>query len=161
MAKILLNNFEELLVTEQRANDLHLLVEEKKENYKQGGLPLSAYPITIESTDQMWCGSLADIKTITMNIDTVGRTPKYKFQSHEDLVRFHNDYGYGGLKPEFRAGYGLVDVQTLFLIKTLQADIINGQLVMLSVDKDYKEKFGDLWSIYKQSLDEFDELNLC
>jgi len=158
MAKITITNFEELIVSEERASNLHELLEEKKELNKQGGLPLSAWPITLESQDQMWCGSLADIKTITMNIDTKKRTPKYTFQSHEDLVRFHNEYGYGGLQTEFKPGYGLVDIQTQFLIKSKQAEIRNNQLIHIQVDKDYKEKWNDLFSCYLKSLNEFNEI---
>jgi hypothetical protein len=87
------------------------------------------------------------------------KEPKYKFQSQEDLVRFHNDYGYGGLQSEFKPGYGLIDIQTQFLIKSKQAEVKNNQLVMLSIDPNHKEKWSDLWGIYTKQLDEFNELN--
>jgi hypothetical protein len=117
------------------------------------------FPITLETTDkQLWCGSLADIGPIILNVVTKAKTPKYTFQSQEDLIRFHNDYGYGGLKSEFKSGYGLVDVQTQFLIKSKQAEIKNNQLVMASLPEDVKEKWQNLWYIYTKSLDEFDEL---
>ena len=117
------------------------------------------FPVTLETNDKtLWCGSLADIGPIILNVTTKPKEPKYKFQSQEDLVRFHNDYGYGGLTSEFKSGYGLVDVQTQFLIKTKQAEIKNNQLIMLSIPDDIKEKWSDLFGIYKTQLDEFNEL---
>ena len=155
MAKITTKSYEELLVSEERAKKIQELIAEAHQNKT----PLNMLPITLETNDkQLWCGSLADIGPITLNVNTTIKQPKYKFQSKEDLIRFHADYGYGGLKSEFRPGYGLVDIQTQFLIKSKQADIRDGQLVMLPMDKDSKEKWADLWQIYKQSLDEFQEL---
>ena len=155
MAKIQLKNFDELLVSEERAKKIQELIA----TAHQSKTPLNMLPITLETNDkQLWCGSLADIGPITLNATTVTKQPKYKFQSDDDLCRFHTDYGYGGLQSEFKPGYGLVDIQTQFLIKSKQADIRDGQLIMLPMDKDSKEKWADLWSIYKQSLDEFNEL---
>lgn len=153
MAKITLRNFEELLVSEERANQLQQLVAEKKLQ----GVQLNIFPVTIETTDKtLWCGSLADIGPITLNTKVV-KTHKHNFQSREDLIRFHNDYGYGGLTPEFKPGYGLVDVQTQFLIKTKQFKLEN-QLIKLNLPEDVVEKWQDLWYYYTQSLDEFNEL---
>lgn len=155
MAKICLKNYEELLVSEERAKQVQELLAEKKSL----GMTLNMFPITLETTDKtLWCGSLADIGPITLNSTTVAKVPKYKFQSTEDLKRFHTDYGYGGLQSEFKPGYGLVDVQTQFLIKTKQAEIINSQLVMTKLPDDVKEKWSDLWGIYTKQLDEFNEL---
>lgn len=157
MAKILLKNFEELLVSEERAHQIQELLVEKK----SAGMSLNMFPITLETNDkQLWCGSLADIGPITLNATTVSKVPKYKFQSTEDLKRFHTDYGYGGLQSEFKPGYGLVDVQTQFLIKTKQAEIINNQLVMTNLPDDVKEKWSDLFGIYKSQLDDFNELKI-
>lgn len=155
MAKITLRSFEELLVTEERAEQIQSLINETKSK----GLTLNMVPVTIETNDkQLWCGSLNDIGPITFNAKTVAKQPKYKFQSREDLIRFHKEYGYGGLTSEFKPGYGLVDVQTQFLIKSNQAEIRNNQLVMLDIDKNHKEKWMDLYGIYLKSLDEFNEI---
>ncbi len=153
MAKITLKSFEELIVPEDKAKAVSALIEEKKNEENRGGMPLSAWPVTIEHQDGLWCGSLANISTVSMSEKQ--RTHKYTFKNEEDLRRFHKEYGYGAFNNYNLKGYGLVDVITQFLIKTGQAKI-DGNLVMLN--SPHREQWNDLWSIYQSKLDPFNEL---
>ena len=154
MAKITLKSFEEFIVPETKAREIYEHLEEKRQEENNGGLPLSAWPITIEHQDGMWVGNLSNLGPISMS-DKV-RKYKHTFQSEEDIQRFHRDYGYGAFQTINQKGYGLLDVQTQFLIKTGQARIEGSQLVMLNAP--HKEKWNDLWSIYQSKLDQFYEI---
>lgn len=155
MAKITLKNFDELAVSEERAQAIYEFLEEKRAEEKDGGLPLNMFPITIETLDNgLWVGNLGNIGQIS--IQEKKKTYKHTFKSEETLVEFHNKYGYGGNTDKFEPGFGLLDVQTQFLIGTGQAKIEDSKLVMIPCEK--KEYWDDLWHIYKSRLDVFNEL---
>lgn len=155
MAKVTLKSFEEFIVPEEKARALADLLEQKKNEENQGGLPLSAWPITIEHQDGLWCGSLSNIGPISLSEKQ--RVHKHNFKSEEDLLRFHKEYGYGAFEAYNLKGYGMVDVKTQFLIKSSQAKLDGGNLIMLN--SPHKEQWNDLWSIYESKLDPFYELS--
>lgn len=154
MAKITLKSFDEFIVQEEKAKLLLELLEEKKLGENSGGLSLSSWPITIEHQDGLWCGSLANISQISLSEKY--KTHQYKFKSEEDLLKFHKEYGYGAFSNYHLQGYGVVDVQTQFLIKAGLSKIVNNNIIMLSSPNE--EKWKDLWSIYLSRLDPFYEL---
>lgn len=156
MAKVSLKSYEELVVSEQTAQNILVLLEEKKNEENSGGLPLSAWPLTIDHDGGMWFGNLSNISQI--HLSNQQKTRKYDFKNREDVERFHNDFGYGAFTEEVVPGYGLLDVKTKFLIKTNQAELRDSRLVLLKVDKDVAEKWSDLWFSYEQKLDPFFEL---
>lgn len=152
MAKIILPSFDELILPEDRAKAIYYSVQETKKS----DINLSMFPITITHNDGMWVGSMADLDKAKFLLENKQRVLKHKFKSEEDLKRFHNEYGYGCFKNYTIPGYGLVDIQTQFLIKTNQAKLENNILLMLN--HPHKEKWMDLWEDYKSKLDIFDEL---
>ena len=154
MAKIVTKGFEEFIVPEDKARALAELMDEKKKAENSGGLPLSAWPITIEHADGLWCGSLSNIGPISLSEKQ--RVRKFFFKNEADLQRFHQEYGYSAFKNYNLHSYGMVDVMTQFLIKTSQAKIEDGNLVILN--SPHKEQWGDLWYDYQSNLDEFNEL---
>lgn len=156
MAKIITKGFEELLVTEEKAQALYEFLEEKKD--EKEGLGLSAYPVTIETTDGgLWIGNLSNIGQIFINEKTKVR--KNDFKSDETLRDFHQKYGYGGNQSRYEPGYGLLDVQTQFLIGTGQARIEGRNLIRIPISKEKQEYWDDLWYVYtNEKLDPFGEL---
>ena len=154
MAKITLRNFEELIVSEEKARALSLELQQRKEEMNAGGLQLSFFPITIDHVDGMWFGSLQDIGPISRSEKS--KEIKHNFKSEEDLKRFHNEYGYGVFHNYNLPGYGMVDIRTQFLIKTNQAKFDGNKLIILN--SPHKEKWNDLWFVYQSKLDEFNEL---
>lgn len=151
MAKITLRSYEELLVPEEKAQALSALIEERRDD----PLGLNAWPITIEHEDGLWVGTLAHIGQISMSEKQ--KVHKHNFKTEEDITRFHNGYGYGKFESLYQKGYGLVDVKTQFLISTGLASIQGDTLKMLN--SPHKEKWMDLWSIYEEHLDPFNELS--
>jgi len=145
MAKIVLRSFEELIVSEEKAKKVAELLENKNE------LNL---PISIEHEGGVWIGAVSNIATISLS-DKV-KTVEHTFSSEEDLKRFHNEYGYGVFHSYYHQGYGMVDVQTQFLIKSKQAKIDGNRLVMLR--NPNSKKWQDLWYVYQSKLNSFDEL---
>lgn len=156
MAKISLKSFEELIVTEEKALAVLEEINTKKQEENGGGLPLSAWPITIEHQDGLWCGSLAHIGPISLSEKQ--KTIKYTFKDDEDLKRFHNEYGYGFFEQYHKPSYGLVDVRTQFLIKTNQAEFKGDNLIIKKINKDAQEKWSDLWRVYESRLDQFNDI---
>lgn len=154
MAKITTKSFDELIVVEETAKAIYDYLEEQRELEKNGGMALNAIPITIDHKDGIWIGALSNVGQISLTEKT--KVHKHTFKSEETLRDFHQKYGYGGNTSKREPGYGLVDVQTQFLINTEQAKITDGRLVMIPCDK--KEYWDDLWSIYKSRLDVFDDL---
>lgn len=156
MAKITLKSYEELIVPEERARAVFDLLEEKKNQDNSGGLPLSAWPITIDHEDGMWIGNLSNIGQISLSNNY--KILRHTFKSRDDLERFHNEYGYGAFESYHQPGYGLVDVKTQFLIKIKQFELRENKLVALRLSKEMQEKWMDLWSVYETKLDSFNEL---
>lgn len=145
MAKINLKSFEELIVTEEKAHKVAELLENRNE------LNL---PISIEHEGGIWIGAVSNIATISMADKK--RVTEHTFSSREDLERFHKEYGYGVFHSYNLPGYGMVDVQTQFLLKSKQAKIDGNKLVMLN--NPNSKKWQDLWYVYQSNLDPFDEL---
>lgn len=156
MAKITLKSYEELIVREDSARLVFEMREEKKKEENSGGLPLSAWPITIEHEDGLWIGNLSNIGQISLSEKTKGY--KYTFKSKEDLERFHNEYGYGAFEEYFQPHYGLVDIKTQFLIKIKQVELRGDNLIALKMNKEAQEKWMELWQQYENNLDGFNEL---
>lgn len=156
MAKVTLKSYEELIVPEETARAIFELLEEKKKEENAGGLPISAWPVTITHEDGMWIGSLANIGQVSLTDKVV--VHKHTFKSKEDLERFHKEYGYGAFEPYYQPGYGLVDVKTQFLIKIKQFEVRDNRVTALKLPKEAQEKWMDLWSIYETKLDPFNEL---
>lgn len=147
MAKICLKSFEELIVPEEKAKKVAEMMENKNE------LNL---PISIEHEGGIWIGAVSNIATISLSNKSGVREVEHTFRSEEDLKKFHNEWGYGVFHSYHLPGYGMVDVQTQFLINSKQAKIEGNRLVMLK--NPNSQKWQDLWYVYKSKLNNFDEL---
>lgn len=155
MAKIITKNSDEIIVSEEKAIAVSEFLAEKRKEEEAGGMSLSMYPVTVETLDGgLWMGNLNNISQILINENK--KTFKHHFKSDESMQEFHTKYGYGGNQDKYEKGYGLLDVETQFLIATGQAKIVDNKLVMASNEK--REYWTDLWAIYKSKLDVFNEL---
>lgn len=155
MAKIITKNSDEIMVSEEKAIAISEFLEEKRKDEEKGGMSLSMFPVTVETLDGgLWMGNLNNISQILINEKK--KTFKYHFKSEESMREFHVKYGYGGNKDKFEPGYGLMDVETQFLLATGQAQIVEGKLIIATGEK--REYWSDLWAIYKSKLDVFNEL---
>ena len=61
MSKIILKNYDELIV----ADEVIDMVNTELEAARSKEFPLNHYPIAINHADGMWCGSLSDISSIS------------------------------------------------------------------------------------------------
>lgn len=155
MAKIITKNSDEIMVSEEKAIAVLDFLEEKRKAEETGGMNLSMFPVTVETLDGgLWVGNLNNISQILINANR--KTFKHHFKSEESMREFHVKFGYGGNQDKYEPGYGLLDVETQFLIATGQARIVDSKLVMASNEK--REYWTDLWAIYKSRLDIFNEL---
>lgn len=149
MAKISLRNYDELIVTDKEAEKVRSDKEKDKDSY---------LPYTITHEDGIWVGTMKDIGSISL---TEKRKPTH-YLKREDIQRFHDFHGYGKYKRMFVAGYGLLDVDTQYMIGTKQAKLSTDSygrtnLVMLN-SNDHTIKWAELWQDYLTKLDSFNEL---
>jgi hypothetical protein len=162
MAKITTRNYDELIVSEEKAYEIRELVDVAKKEFLAGGLNLNMRPLFIDTIDGTWSGTLADIGTISDSNKIVRRVGRFK--SMETLEEFHAKHGYLSKTSKYEKGYGLLDVKTQFMIETKIAKIVdNGlgkkQLFLIEwKDKEKLKYWSDLWEIYTENLDEFSEL---
>lgn len=161
MAKITLKNYQELLLPDDRAVAIRESIEERRKEIETSGMSLSMFPLTVETVDGVWSGSMADVLQISDSSKLTMRIGK--FSSVDGVKAFHQKHGYGTNPSEYIKGYGVVDTKTKYLIAIGRAKIVDSSnrksLVMIDwADKDTLRKWSDLWEIYESNLDAFGDL---
>jgi len=151
MAKILLKNYDELLVSDDAA---HTIAKDKELILDQ--IEISK-PYIIHHNDGMWIGTLKDIATVSKNEKSL---PKF-FLTDDNQQRFHVTHGYGKYQGKYESSYGYLDVETQYLIGANVARLgvdTYGRKQLLVVRSPEYEKYSDYWKDYLNRLDEFNEL---
>lgn len=151
MARITLKNFEVLIVSEEEAN--MVLTDIKSFN---DDLPLS-YSITHDNG--IWVGTLKDIGPISF---TESKRSRQFFLTEENKEKFHNLHGYGKYQNKYEQGYGLLDVQTQYLIGAGVAKLVEdsyGRKSLITQQSPDYNKYDDYWQDYLTKLDSFNEPN--
>lgn len=147
MSKVLLKNYDELEVTDQEAKRVH------DDKLKPDDLNL---PYTITHKHGVWIGTLRDIGTV--NVEESYK-PKF-FLTEENKLKFHNLHGYGKYKDTYEPGYGLLDVETQYLIGAgvakLKTDQYGRKSLITKQSPEY-DKYSDYWRDYITKLDAFNE----
>lgn len=161
MAKIILKNYQELLLPDERAVATRESIEERRKEAEASGMSLNMFPLTIEHVEGVWSGSMADVLQISDSSKVTIRVGK--FSSLEGLKSFHEKHGYTNNPNEYVKGYGIVDTKTKYLIDIGRAKLVDNQgrksLVMIEwKDKNTLKKWSDLWEIYESNLDAFGDL---
>ena len=147
MAKALLKNYDELLISEEEAKRI------TEDKLKPDDLSL---PYTIHHQDGMWIGTLKDIATVSLQ-EVVRQ--KY-FLTEDNKMRFHNTHGYGKYQDKYEPSYGLLDVQTQYLIGAGVAKLTEyqGRKSLVTLNSPEYDKYSDYWKDYLTKLDPFNEL---
>lgn len=152
MSKINLRNYDELIVTEKEAARVLSDKEKIKDEFHL------SLPYNITHEDGVWIGTLKEVTSIS---SSEKRKPTH-YLKREDVERFHNTHGYGRYKSEYIKGYGVLDVQTQYLIGTKQAkleeDTYGRTVLKLLKQNDATIKWAELWQDYLTKLDPFNEL---
>ena len=58
MAKIILKNYEELIIDDDRAVEIRSIIDEKRKYAETSGMTLNMFPIVLETSTGFWSGSL-------------------------------------------------------------------------------------------------------
>lgn len=161
MAKIILKNYEELILPDEKAVEIREQIEARRKEIETTGLGLNMFPLVVETISGIWSGTMADVSQISDSSKTNKRIGF--FSSVDGVKEFHKKYGYGGNKSEYIQGYGSMDVKTKFLIKINKAKLVDSfgkkSLVVIEwKDKEKAKRWSDLWEIYELNLDAFDDL---
>lgn len=151
MAKIVLKNFDELIVTDKEAERVSLDKRTKVDDITV------SFPYTITHDSGMWVGTLKDVGHVFVEEK---RVPTH-FLTEENKHRFHNTHGYGKYQSRYEQGYGLLDVPTQYLIGVRLAKLStdeHGRKSLIMLQSDNKVKYEELWQDYLRRLDPFNEL---
>lgn len=146
MAKITLKNFDELIVTEDEA----VRVKELKDG------PESLIPIIITHSDGVWSGSAKDISSFSLE-----KKQNTFFLTEENKHRFHTQHGYGKYTPYYEPGYGMLSVETQFLIGAKLAELYTDEYNrkhLRMLQSEHHRKYAELWEDYLTKLDAFNDL---
>lgn len=161
MAKIILKNYEELILPDDKAVEIRAMIDARRKEIEPTGFSLNMFPLVVDTTNGVWSGSMGDVAQISDSSKISQRVGF--FQSIDGIKQFHQKYGYGGNTSEYVRGYGSVDVKTRYLISIGKAKLIDNynskSLVMIEwKDKEKSKKWSDLWDIYELNLDAFNDL---
>lgn len=160
MAKIILKNYEELILPDDKAVEIRSSIEARRREIEETGLSLNMFPLTIDTTNGIWSGSMGDIAQISDSSKVTQRVGF--FNSTQSIRDFHQKHGYGGNSSQYIPGYGSMDVKTKYLINIGKAKLVgdtNKSLVIIEwKDKNKSKKWSDLWEIYELNLDAFGDL---
>ncbi|RTL06197.1 hypothetical protein EKK58_06155 [Candidatus Dependentiae bacterium] len=151
MAKVKLKSGDVLIVTEEEAQRISLLLQDKS-------LKEMSAPLAITHKDGMWMGSVNDTQQLYMDKGSEERIP---FNTRKEMAEFHIKHGKHN--ERYHKGYGYLDMITLYRLKCELVELYdNGfyfELKDLKVSPEYYNECIGKWRMYAFNLNNIGMLN--